>query len=158
MSGIIDKIGFLSPLLLFIITVFHLFNQKKYLLSYLVFFTCNTIVNKILKNIIKQKRPDNGIRIMNEEYNGVEKYGMPSGHAQSCFFSLTFLYLVKGSPAWLIIELFIGLVSLYQRFKYKQHTVEQLLVGSILGIIFAYFSFSITKQWLSVKTLYPNNI
>ena len=95
---------------------------------------------------------------MNEDYVGVEKYGMPSGHAQSCFFSMTFLYLVKGSPAWLIFELFIGIISLYQRFKYKQHTIEQLLAGSILGIFFAYFSFTLTKLWLSAKTLYPNSI
>jgi hypothetical protein len=149
MSIIIDKIGFLSPLILLLISIFNLWNQKKYLISYLVFFIGNTIVNKILKIIIKQKRPDNGIKIFNESYTGVERYGMPSGHLQSVFFSLSFLYLVKGSPIWLIIELFIAAITFYQRWKYKQHTFEQLLIGSFIGILIAYLSFNFTKIFLS---------
>ena len=152
-----DNIGFMGPLLLFLISIYNLRNQSPYLISYLVFFTANTLVNKILKNIIKQKRPDNGIKIMDEPYDGSEKYGMPSGHAQSVFFSTTFLYLVKGSPSWLIIELFIVALSIYQRLKYRQHTFEQLFTGSAIGLLFAIFSFYITKQWLSGK-LYPDII
>jgi membrane-associated phospholipid phosphatase len=94
---------------------------------------------------------------MDEPYDGSEKYGMPSGHAQSVFFSTTFLYLVKGSPSWLIIELFIVALSIYQRLKYRQHTLEQLFTGSAIGLLFAVFSFNITKQWLSGK-LYPDII
>jgi len=149
MREIIDKLGFLGPLILLCIGIYNLWNQQKYLLSYLVFFIGNTILNKILKIIIKQKRPSDGIKIMNEEYSGEEIYGMPSGHAQSSFFSIAFLYFVKGSPTWLIIELFIATLTIYQRWKYKQHTLEQLFTGSFVGIGFAYLSFYITKQWLS---------
>ena len=104
-----------------------------------------------LKNIIQQHRPNHGKKIMNENYEGVELYGMPSGHAQSVFFSLSFLYFVKGSPSWLIIELFISALTLYQRWKYRQHTSEQLFVGSIVGIGFAYFTYWITKHYLIGK-------
>jgi membrane-associated phospholipid phosphatase len=149
MREIIDKLGFMGPLLLLCIGIYNLWNQQKYLLSYLVFFIGNTILNKILKIIIKEKRPSDGVKIMNEEYSGEEIYGMPSGHAQSSFFSLSFLYLVKGSPKWLIIELFIAVLTIYQRWKYRQHTLEQLFAGSFVGIGFAYFSFYLTKQWLS---------
>jgi membrane-associated phospholipid phosphatase len=149
MREIIDKLGFLGPLILLCIGIYNLWNQQKYLLSYLVFFIGNTILNKILKIIIKQKRPSDGIKIMNEEYSGEEIYGMPSGHAQSSFFSIAFLYFVKGSPTWLIIELFIATLTIYQRWKYRQHTLEQLFTGSLVGVGFAYFSFYLTKQWLS---------
>jgi len=145
----IEKLGFLGPLVLLCIGIVNLWNQKKYLLSYLVFFIGNTIVNKILKQVIQQKRPSDSIKIMNEEYSGEEIYGMPSGHAQSSFYSIGFLYFVKGSSTWLIIELFVGALTIYQRWKYRQHTLEQLFTGSLIGIGFAYMAFYITKQWLS---------
>jgi membrane-associated phospholipid phosphatase len=149
MREIIEKLGFIGPIILFFIGTYNLWNQQKYLFSYLVFFIGNTILNKILKTIIKQKRPNDGVKIMNEEYSGVEIYGMPSGHAQSSFFSLSFLYFVKGSPTWLIIELFIATLTIYQRWKYRQHTLEQLFTGSVVGVGFAYFAYYLTKQWLS---------
>jgi membrane-associated phospholipid phosphatase len=149
MRNIIDKIGFFGPVIIFLISIYNLWNQQKYLISYLVFSFCNTIVNKILKVIIQQKRPNGSIKIMDESYEGIENYGMPSGHAQSSFFSIAFLYFVKGSPMWLIAELFIAGLTVYQRWKYRQHTIEQLIMGSILGICFAYLSYYITKQWLT---------
>ena len=154
----IDKIGFIGPILLLFINVYNLWNQQKYLLSYLVCFIGNTIVNKILKIIIKQKRPIDGIKIMNEEYSGVEIYGMPSGHAQSAFFSIAFLHFVKVSPIWLILELFVAAITIYQRWKYRQHSPEQLFVGAFVGIGVAYFSFYLTKQLLSRKTIYQDTI
>jgi membrane-associated phospholipid phosphatase len=158
MNKIFDKIGFVGPLLLFFITIYNLWNQQKYLIAYLVFFIGNTIVNKILKLIIQQERPNNGVKIMNEQYSGTEIYGMPSGHAQSSFFSIAFLYFVKSSPTLLIIEGFIVSLTLFQRWKYRQHTTEQLLFGSLFGIGFAYLSYSITKQYLSGKTFYLDTI
>lgn len=149
MREIIDKIGFFGPVILFLICIYNLWNQKIYLISYLVFLFGNTIVNKILKIIIQQKRPQNGVKIMDEYYDGIEHYGMPSGHAQSSFFSVAFLYFVKGSPTWLIIQLFIAALTVYQRWKYRQHTVEQLVAGSILGGCLAYLSYYVTKQCLS---------
>ena len=149
MRNIIDKIGFFGPVIIFLISIYNLWNQQKYLISYLVFSFCNTIVNKILKVIIQQKRPNGSIKIMDESYEGIENYGMPSGHAQSSFFSIAFLYFVKGSSIWLIAELFIAGLTVYQRWKYRQHTIEQLIMGSILGICFAYLSYYITKQWLT---------
>ena len=73
---------------------------------------------------------------------------MPSGHAQSSMFSLTYLYLVKQSPSWLLIELFIAILTLYQRWNYRRHTIQQLFVGSVVGIVFAYISFVISKRYL----------
>jgi membrane-associated phospholipid phosphatase len=157
-NSIFDKIGFFGPLILFSIGIYNLLDQKIYLVSYLVFFITNTLVNKILKTLIQQERPRNGKSIMDEQYKGTEIYGMPSGHAQSSFYSLSFLYFVKGSPEWLILELFIASLTVFQRWKYRQHTPEQLFTGSIVGIGFAYFSYWTTKHYLSGKTFYLNTI
>jgi 4-hydroxybenzoate polyprenyltransferase len=65
---------------------------------------------------------------------------------------VTFLYLVKESPTWLLIGLFIAGLTVYQRLKYKRHTIEQLCVGAILGIMIAYGGFYITKKYLQENT------
>jgi membrane-associated phospholipid phosphatase len=117
-----------------------------------LFLLVNKFINTLIKLIIKEPRPNGGKNIMEFEdkfYKGIEKYGMPSGHVQSCFFSLTYLYLVKKSPLILMIELFITSLTFYQRWKYRQHTVEQLIVGSTMGGCFAYLSYYVTKQWLT---------
>ena len=116
----------------------------------------NSLINKIAKVIIKQPRPNDGKSIFNENYTGSEMYGMPSAHAQSVFSSLTFLYLVKESPAWLFVELFIAGLTVYQRWKYRRHTLEQLGVGAVLGMIVAYGGYFMTKQYLQENTLIKN--
>ena len=153
---ILDKIGFLGPFILLGMGIWQLWGNKAFWCAYLVVFVMNSFINKIAKVIIKQPRPNDGESIMNENYVGAEMYGMPSAHAQSVFSSLTFLYLVKESPAWLIGELFIAGLTVYQRWKYRRHTLEQLCVGAILGMFVAYSGYYITKQYLQENTLVKN--
>lgn len=153
---LLDTVGFLGPFILFGIGVWNLWGNHGFWCAYLVVFVTNSVINKIVKVIVKQPRPNDGKSIMNEDYTGAETYGMPSAHAQSVFSSLTFLYLVKESPAWLIGELFIAGLTIYQRWKYRRHTVEQLGVGAMLGIIISYSGYYITKQYLQENTLIKN--
>ena len=152
----LDTVGFLGPFILFGIGVWQLWGNNGFWCAYLVVFVTNSIINKIVKVIVKQPRPNDGESIMNENYTGTEQYGMPSAHAQSVFSSLTFLYLVKESPAWLIGELFIAGLTIYQRWKYRRHTMEQLGVGAVLGMIVAYGGYFMTKQYLQENTLIKN--
>ena len=149
MEKVFDSAGFYGPHITFVIGFTSLLKQPKFIASYLVFTTINMLINKILKYSIQQPRPVNGKSfIENENYSGADKYGMPSAHAQSVLFSTTYLYLVKKSIIGLIIELYICFLTLYQRWSYNRHTIEQLLVGSFIGIINAYFSVTITKKFL----------
>ena len=149
MEKILDIVGFFGPLINFCISFVCLWNQKIYLWFYLVFYLMNSFINKLFKTIIREPRPTGGKSLISiEKYDGIEEYGMPSGHAQSSMFSLTYLYLVKQSPSWLLIELFIAILTLYQRWNYRRHTIQQLFVGSVVGIVFAYISFVISKRYL----------
>lgn len=141
-SNIIDIIGMSGPLILFIISIMNLWKQK-YIYGYLLFYIINTFINNLLKNSIKEHRPTNTMR---EQYTEIHKYGMPSYHAQSVVFSLTFLYLVNKSIFLLLIELFIVFMTIYQRWFYRHHTIEQLAVGSFIGGVNAYIGYFITKQ------------
>jgi len=142
--NIIDIIGLSGPLILFLISIMNLWKQK-YIYGYLLFYIINTFINNFLKNSIKQARPNNNI--INEKYTEIHKYGMPSYHAQSVVFSLVYLYLVNKSIFILLIEIFIVFMTLYQRWYYRYHTIEQLAVGSFIGGVTAYIGYLSTKQY-----------
>lgn len=58
-----DILGFYSVYINFGIGFVNLLNQPKYLSSYLVFTVINVIINKILKNAIREPRPINMVKI-----------------------------------------------------------------------------------------------
>jgi len=90
---VFDLIGYFGPMIISIISIAKLWKQSGYLYGYLVFSLINFAVNGIVKTIAKQPRPYGGQSIIHEHYVGANKYGMPSGHAQSVFFSMTYLYV-----------------------------------------------------------------
>jgi membrane-associated phospholipid phosphatase len=151
---VIDAIGVHGPILTSSITCVNLISQKKYLISFLICVFINHFLNGILKSIIREPRPGESKSIESDTLNldlvgNIEKYGMPSYHAQSVFFSTTFLYLVQKNPIMLFFEFIICIITLYQRFKYKRHDMRQLAVGSFIGIGFAILCFTLTNQYLS---------
>ena len=139
-ANIMDVIGLTAPFILFGITIWLLRTQTPYLAGYVIFVALNSLLNQVLKLWIKEERPTkNGVALRHV----IEGYGMPSAHAQSSFFSIMFLYLVNRSIKWLIFGLFIGALTLYQRWKYKMHSVEQLGIGMVIGIGFSIMSYQI---------------
>lgn len=135
-SDIVYSIGFYGPLILLVLNIFYLKDQYYVLMVYLIGWIINIGINKCLKVLFRENRPK-GNRV-SFDMEPEEKYGMPSGHAQSVFFSLTFLFLVNGSYILLYISLFIAALTIYQRWFDKAHSIVQLFVGSIVGAIFAW--------------------
>jgi hypothetical protein len=144
----LDEIGFLGPWIVTGITAIHLRNQVPYLISFVFFYVVNEQTNSFLKLWIRQDRPEGSRSIIDESYQGVHQYGMPSFHAQCIFYALTYFYWVKKSVPWTLGMMFIASLTLYQRWKYKNHTVEQLGVGSLVGMILATVGFYITKKYI----------
>jgi hypothetical protein len=144
-ESIFDTLGFLAPFLLFGFTVWNLRTQTYYLGAYVIGWFANSLLNHILKQTIKEPRPTTNKALGHTKALG---YGMPSAHTQSCFFSITYLYAIKRSTAFLIGELFLGALTFYQRWKTKMHTVEQLGLGSVVGIGFALFVYYLTYRYL----------
>jgi membrane-associated phospholipid phosphatase len=147
-----DLVGFYGPLIIGLINAFALWCRKIYLISYVLFFAVNSFINGILKNIIQQSRPSGQIYLNDHDVvpdSAPSKYGMPSGHAQSVGYSVTFLYLVVHSPAVLCASLFIGVLTVYQRFKYRRHTISQLFAGLIIGSIVGMVSYEVTRTLIT---------
>ena len=152
----IDIVGFFAPSILFFISLFLLWSKSYFLIYYIIGFGLNILLNILLKGLIQQPRPKEDIKLINISKNNGKRisydvYGMPSGHAQLCFYSLGFIYLVFNNWNWTIFYFIISLITLFQRVKYKNHTIHQVLVGAIVGALFSYFIFYISKRNISGK-------
>jgi membrane-associated phospholipid phosphatase len=147
MKEMFDFIGVSGQILTAIITAIALLERPPYLIAFIVGTFLNEIVNSILKTSIKEDRPRNPVHYIDEAV-GADIYGMPSGHAQTTFFAITYLYLVKAPPTIILICLFIGILTLYQRWSFRRHTIEQLVAGVIVGIIMANIVYQLTVEYL----------
>ena len=139
-------IGSLAPILLLLLTCLLLRNKKTYLLIFLSGFVINNIFNILLKITIQEPRPEDDTRLFHLKLtNGkrmhYDKFGMPSGHAQNCFYCLAFvLYVLQNSLVnWVISVYFLlSIVSIFQRYLYNNHTLIQLIVGALIGTLVCY--------------------
>ena len=154
----LDIVGYLAPYILFLISICLLWSKSYFFIYYIIGFGLNILLNILLKGIIQQPRPKEDIKLINIAKNNGKRisydvYGMPSAHAQLCFFSLGYIYLVFKSWNWTVVYFIISLSTLFQRVKYKNHTIHQVLVGAIVGVLFSYFIFYISKRNIGGKYL-----
>ena len=153
MKKILDTIGTTAPYTLFIISVFLLRNLKYYLFFYILGFGLNNLLNIALKLLIKEPRPQDDTKFIELLGNrvGHDKYGMPSGHAQNCFFSLVYITLALNQPTITLFYIGMSFICIIQRYEYKNHTLIQLFVGSIVGILFAYLIYFFSGKFILGK-------
>lgn len=86
------------------------------------------ILVKLLKYILKQKRPNGGM------------YGMPSTRAAILSFTATYMLLMtKLTKSGINIIISLALFGMYLKYATREHSLLQLLAGSILGILYASF-------------------
>ena len=155
---LIHTIGFNGPIILFFSTIINIRNHHIFVFFYLIFSIISVIINKLLKILIKEKRPYGNEIYKDTSDMKIEKYGMPSGHSQNVFFSVMISWLVTHSTKYLLFDLIISLITVYQRWHEKKHTIKQLFVGSIVGIVLAfvtyysadYYKYYITTQSFSI--------
>jgi len=136
----LDTVGFYGPWIAAICVIVVLYKRPMYFVLYVVFFWVNQLVNTLLKLVFREERPSNPIPFSQlEQYKGAHFYGMPSGHAESVGFSFAFLSLLVGYRSWwLYIVGMITMVTCIQRWKYRRHTLEQIIAGLLFGGVFAW--------------------
>lgn len=144
----IYSIGFFGEPITMIYACFMLYLSKTYLFTYIfVYIIFKWIVEK-LKNIIRDPRPNKKRRLFANKIKYIENihhsYGMPSGHASGVSFTLTFVYLL--TYKYLIQSLAILGITITQRYVFRNHTMYQLIAGTILGISVATIVVNIMKK------------
>ena len=147
----IDFIGYLGPQLLLITTLWLLKNKTILLSFYVIGYILNIGLNIVLKGLIQHPRPSEDLKIFNAyiaqgKRIGFDQYGMPSGHAQCVFYSFAFIAVALNDPLISILYLIISLNTGYQRIKYKNHTLIQVICGSIIGALVGYLFYYLSTK------------
>ncbi len=83
---------------------------------------------------------------------GVELHKMmsfPSGHTTSIFALMTFLAIITKNKNWGLVYLFVACLGAYSRMYLAQHFLEDLLAGSLIGLLCASLIMAIfpTFKW-----------
>jgi membrane-associated phospholipid phosphatase len=134
-------------ILIILSTILFIYLKKiNVLVIYSIGCFINILLNIILKNTIKDTRLTK---------NGSDKYNMPSGHSQTVFYSLVFMILFLYNNKILLaksIKIFIILLYTVIAFNvayrcviFKFHTVDQVVIGSIIGSIFPVLLYKYSK-------------
>ena len=138
-------IGYNGPVIIVIISTWLFRHLQKTLVLYYIGNVVCVFINIILKNIIKDPRPDGDETTLellhnyeNQKRFDWDKYGMPSGHAQLMFYSVMFIYTSLHNLNWTLLCLALSINTIIQRYNNKNHTASQLLVGSIIGVCLGY--------------------
>ena len=139
---IIDYIGYFGPDILILANIILLFVLNTNInFFYLIIFgnMLNWILNNILKILFRIKRQKQ------KPFMGrVEKsYAMPSGHSQMITFNSTLLTLIYKNIYAILFSVILCFNTFYQRYNYKNHTIPQIIIGALIGIIFALLCYNI---------------
>ena len=127
---VFDYVGEFGPVILMIFTIFLLIHKKVFLTYYFTGLIINTVLNIILKLLIRDPRPsDDTVQRLN-----IDQYGMPSGHSQSVGFSTSYIYLTLHNPNIFILYVIVSMLTMYQRYTSHCHTISQIILGYIVGI------------------------
>lgn len=156
------KAGQMAPSILMITSLILLWNKQTLLYYYFFGFCFNIVINLLLKGLFKQPRPTEGHRLFqlalkhSQEHkymNGIpfNVFGMPSGHAQTVFFSTIFIHFALKNKKITFVYFLISLITMYQRVEYKMHTVFQVIVGAIVGCLIGYLTYYISQRELIGK-------
>ena len=91
-------------------------------------------------------------------------YGMPSGHAASAFVLAMFwsLYLLDTpsltgyQKSWSVSVLYLIASGVaYSRYRIGCHTVQQIILGSVVGSGMGYLAYQLWRRWEPVLTTSP---
>jgi hypothetical protein len=150
-------IGAYAPIILFASSLILLRHTSTYWKIFISGFIFNNIINLLLKSWIQQPRPINSqkeleIGINNGARIGIDKFGMPSGHAQNCAYCLAFITMTVQQPWITGAYTLITIMSLFQRYLYNFHTEFQIFIGSIIGLSAGYLTYILGNIYVTGDT------
>ena len=159
---IFDVLGSNMPLLMILANIILLQKKTYYQYFFVVFVIINVLLNTFLKQCLKQPRPSIDDRTFQMMLKKSERFvrkhgmpydifGMPSGHAQSTFFSTVYNYLVFRNVKMTAIFLFFCFLTMFQRVLFNHHTIGQVVAGAVVGIALAYLVFELAKKNIGGK-------
>jgi hypoxanthine phosphoribosyltransferase/ABC-type iron transport system FetAB permease component len=105
----------------------------------------SVVVLPTLKNIIREPRPECNKKVSGRDPS--ECYGMPSAHAAIASLIFSYLFFIYRKNVMIPLGIIGTFLICYQRVAYRRHTVQQVIVGSMVGVLLA-----MSGAWLDVPS------
>ena len=121
------------------------FININYSILFFILFLLSGLFNKLIKELYYSPRPKNCTKFLVSDVCMKGTNGMPSGHTQITTFALTTAYLFTHKYLYSSIALF--LITFIQRIVYKNHTILQLFVGSIVGFLLGWMFYELIQMY-----------
>ena len=146
LNNLLYSLGYFGDTISFFIICILIFNKFIFFIFYIICFIINMGINNYLTNKIKQKNPSHPIKFLESDSFSKKRYGMPSFHTQNMFFSIGYVFFILNNFIWKLVLLLIGFAVIYERYVFRDHTMEQLLYGALLGSLIGYIFYFIVKM------------
>ena len=143
--------GVFGPYILIVVSCVLLLHHPVSLVVYLLGMALNAMINFMLKGMIRQARPKHEIPLFEfgmkdgKRYQS-DKYGMPSGHSQSIGFSFAYVGFILANPYITWAYAILSAITLSQRYVYRNHTIPQIGIGFMLGLVMGYTFYRVNKK------------
>jgi membrane-associated phospholipid phosphatase len=170
MNYYLSQLGYQGPNTLLLLILIMLFKTNQltniYLYVYVIVWQITShFINIVIKNILQYPRPDSDknenfkdLTPTIDNYFSIHKnFGMPSGHAQAVISELTFITLYFKKPVITIISILQAGITLWQRYATRRHSINQLVIGSGIGIVFGLSFYKIIPFIISHYTPSPSS-
>ena len=145
MNENLSFIGYQGPTILLAVILGGLYDQtisSPYPYAFIIAWQIVThLINVIIKNILQAPRPESykdsnfpHLKPTITNYLTIhQNYGMPSGHMQAIVSEFTFIVMYFKNPILISITLAQTLLTAYQRYDSKSHSIKQIIAGSLFG-------------------------
>ncbi len=147
-----------SGWMILVLFVFLLFISYRLALILAISNLLITIVVQLLKNIVFSGsfRPKAYFDGIYDLYfiPGVQVHSMhsfPSGHSATAFSIFFFLSLVSDKPIWKFFTAFFAILTAFSRVYLSQHFMEDILLGSAIGLLLSFLVFYYFEKKLPGK-------
>ena len=118
--------------------------RMQFFLCMLVSIIASIINEGIIKNIFKRERPFIDSDIINPLISAPTSYSFPSGHSMTSF--LAAYLLAYYFPQYKVAVFILAALIAFSRIYIGVHYFSDVLVGSILGILFGILALNIIKK------------
>ena len=170
MNYYLSQLGYQGPNTLLLLILIMLFKTNQltniYLYVYVIVWQITShLINIVIKNTLQYPRPDSDknenfkdLTPTIDNYFSIHKnFGMPSGHAQAVISELTFITLYFKKPVITIISILQAGITIWQRYATRRHSINQLVIGSGIGIVFGLSFYKIIPFIISHYTPSPSS-
>lgn len=149
-----DVLGYYGNHITFFMGACFLFFRKVYLVFFFGGRILQSICEHVLKAVLKDPRPEGDFNLCKEKEIRTlpsDRNGMPSGHAAATFYVTYYITRVLQNFKVSLIFLILSINTCIQRVRYKNHTISQVIVGCLLGIIVAEITYRVAKNYIKIK-------